>query len=112
MTTRDSTTTSAQSSGKIHNQVATCTLDIQDEIDSNFDAAIAIIDCVSVLTALERVGHQEEVKLALGDGYANGHVARNDSMPVALYHATVLLQRNRGLVEQVLSIHAKHRGAA
>lgn len=65
-----------------------------DAINENLSAAIAIVDCVRVLTALERAPCPplNEGGMNVGEGYAGGVVVRDDSMPDALYHAMQLMK--------------------
>ena len=76
-------------------------LDLQDKINANFSAAIAIIDCVKVLCALDHsAASSSENGFATGQGMANGYEVVSDSMPAALYHAVELLRETRNLVEK------------
>jgi hypothetical protein len=65
-------------------------VDRQDLIDEKLVAATAIIDCVRVLTALERSE----------SGFADGHRIRDKSMPVALAHAMELLGEVQTMSEE------------
>ena len=55
MADSNSTSTCDVGTGNIHSGQSANLSDVVDKIDSNFGAAIAIIDCVSVLIALERM---------------------------------------------------------
>lgn len=68
-----------------------------NNIHGNLQAAIAIIDCVSVVAALERTRRQSEApgtdgEMQTGDGFAGGYTVSDDSMPTALLHASKLLE--------------------
>jgi hypothetical protein len=72
----------------------------QDAIAENLTTATAIIDCVRVLTSLERMpsppnSHDN------GGGYANGDRVRDGSMALALYHAMNLISSAREASEDV-----------
>jgi hypothetical protein len=60
-------------------------------IAAQLGAALAIIDCIRVLTSLERMSVSENHPDS-GEGFANGNCTRDDSMPLALYHAMELIQ--------------------
>lgn len=65
-------------------------IDRQDSITEKLSTASAIIDCIRMLTAMERMpksgGGREN-----GEGYANGHRLRDESAPLALFHAMELV---------------------
>jgi hypothetical protein len=63
----------------------------EDQIYENLGSALAIIDCVRVLSALDRSTVCSD-DLASGDGFANGHKVRDSSMPNALQHAMTLIE--------------------
>jgi hypothetical protein len=68
-------------------------LDQINVINENLTTVAAMIDCVRVLSALERTvrAAREDDSLALGDGFAGGHTLHDDSMPAVLHHAMGLL---------------------
>jgi hypothetical protein len=64
--------------------------------------ALAIIDCIRVLTSLERMSVPEKYPDS-GDGFANGNCTRDDSMPLALNHAMELIQSAQDHAAQMCS---------
>lgn len=62
--------------------------------DDDLKTAIAIVDCVRILTALERApaGAVTPGKPLTGEGFANGDTLRDSSMPLALRHAIEMMQ--------------------
>jgi hypothetical protein len=69
-------------------------MDQVDKVHETMSAAIAILDCVTVLTSLERTPCQEDAEMATGHGFAWGYCTSDDSIPLALHHA-------KGLVQQI-----------
>ena len=67
-------------------------LDERDFIETNLSSARAIIDCVRVLTALERT-QRSDGDVVTGGGYAAGYIARDNSIPLALTHAITLIDQ-------------------
>ena len=68
-------------------------LDRADAANSNTEAALAIIDCVRVLCALERAPDMVDAELSTGHGYALGNITRDSSMSTSLYHAMGLVEK-------------------
>ena len=65
---------------------------------------IAILDCARVLSALERMRSRmdPETGMISGEGSADGHLIRDDSLPDLLYHGTKLLDKLRKRSSEVL----------
>ncbi len=77
-------------------------LNAQDSLSMDLTAAAAICDAAKVLTALERA--QADAKngsLSTGEGYADGHVLRDKSLPDMLYHAVQLIERAKRTAEAI-----------
>lgn len=67
-----------------------------DVLHSDLSAAMAIIDAAAVLTALERAKTiREEGSLITGEGFANGYILRDHSLPAMLKHAVSLVDMAR-----------------
>jgi hypothetical protein len=62
----------------------------QDAINDGLSSAVAIIDCVRVLSQLERSAAFDLDSFS-GQGSVNGLKVRDGSMPLALYHAMSLI---------------------
>lgn len=73
--------------------IFTCNLDAEDSFNQDAVAALAIMDCVRVLCALERTPNVHDTELATGQGFASGECVSDSSMPDALYHAMSLVRR-------------------
>lgn len=69
-------------------------VDLVDAMDSDLTAARAIMDAAKILTALERA-QAKPVGGALqtGEGFADGHTLRDDTLPALLAHGVDLLNR-------------------
>lgn len=78
-------------------------LDREDAFDANATAALAILDCVRVLCALERATAIDSGDLTTGRGYASGECVRDASIPAALYHAFGLVERMRDTGSQAMA---------
>jgi hypothetical protein len=68
-------------------------MDQVDKVHETMSSALAIIDCVRVLAALERTPRQPDAEMATGLGSAWGHCTADDSIPQALYHAMGLISK-------------------
>jgi hypothetical protein len=76
------------------------TLGVVDRLQAKCDAVQAILDCAKVLTALERAkATEQEGTLATGEGYADGHVLADASLPALLAHGYFLMRDIQGDVE-------------
>lgn len=75
-------------------------LDEQDSIETNLSSARAILDCVRVLTALERTQRSDDSAIT-GGGYAAGYIARDTSVPLALTHAMALIDQAHKTANQI-----------
>ena len=78
-------------------------LDREDAFDADATAALAILDCVRVLCALERAAATDSCALATGHGYASGECVRDASIPAALYHAMGLVEQMRDTGTNVMA---------
>src|SRR5687768_3816184 len=68
--------------------------DLSDSIFRDVAAARAIMDAAKVLTALERVRAKSlDGCLQTGEGMADGHALRDDTLPTLLAHGVELLNR-------------------
>jgi hypothetical protein len=73
-----------------------------DEITSDLSTARAIMDAAKVLTALERARAKAiDGTLATGEGYANGHLLCDSTLPTLLFHGTQLIDGIEKKFEQV-----------
>ncbi len=80
--------------------------DLNDEINEKYSAALAIVDCVRVLTALERTPILDvpEGVLNTGAGVASGFSVCDASMPDALYQAMRLMQEMKTAADLLYEI--------
>ncbi len=69
-----------------------CNLDREDTFNQDAVAALAILNCVRVLCALERTPALRGADLMPGHGYAAGECTSDSSMPAALHHAMQLVR--------------------
>lgn len=70
------------------------TLDLVDSITRDVAAARAIMDAAKVLTALERaLAKAVDGSHVTGEGYADGHTLRDDTLPALLAHGVDLLNQ-------------------
>jgi hypothetical protein len=75
----------------------------QDSVTEKLTTAVAIVDCIRILTALERMpspasSHDN------GAGFANGNRLRDDSMPIALHHAMTLIDEALDASDHVFKV--------
>lgn len=82
----------------------------QDRIAEDLSAAAAIIDCVRILTALEREPIQAGDH-SIGDGYVGGITARDTSIPLALHHALGLIAHAGSLANKIAEYALKPTAA-
>jgi hypothetical protein len=75
-------------------------IDLQDSANDQLTAAMAIIDCVRVLTTLERA-EMPPGDPSIGRGYVGGDTVRDSSMPVALHHAMELIKSAKSATNQI-----------
>lgn len=79
-----------------------CPLDREDAFSQDAVAALAIMDCVRVLCALERTPNAPGAQLANGHGFASGECVTDGSMPAALHHAMQLVRQMQETGEVVM----------
>ena len=84
--------------------------DHSDAITAALTSAVAIMDCVRVLTALASLPEQHDISKEIGvtgGGYVCGVCVRDATLPQALYHAIELIsdaeKRNSKIIDLVRS---------
>ena len=63
-----------------------------DEINRRLEAVGAILDCATVLSALQSMPEVKSTEFATGAGFANGYVLADDAIPLIVNHARDLIR--------------------
>ena len=81
-----------------------------DEINRRLAVAGSILDCATVLSALQGMPPVKVVDFATGDGYANGFQLNPHSLPEILVHAREMIVEAKADAN-LLHDFAKHEAA-